>query len=176
MPKTLPTSVLLRDGEVSDAFVREKLERRAAYNTIRTICGMTEAAVGGGLMNRCKLPPEMDGVMRLELGCKLVRGLAGMEVHDASGTVTPVIPSSFSSTRLCIINNTIDRCGIGAAGMACCLSHLRMTWTAHWGPLHDSWNAIRTSAKKTRSGSIWRALVRFSGVANLPFGPFRSTA
>ena len=82
MPKMLPTSVLLRNGEVSDAFVREKLECRAAYNTIRTICGMTDAAAGGGLMNRCKLPPELDAVMRLKLECRLVGGLAGLEVHD----------------------------------------------------------------------------------------------
>lgn len=35
-----------------------------------------------------------------------------------------------------------------------------------WGPFHDQWNSIKMA--------IWRAVVRFSSVANINHGPFRS--
>lgn len=72
-----------------------------------------------------------------------------------------------------ISNHILDR---GSTGSALCwfAQHKKLCWVWSWGPFHDQWNSIKQAAKRCRGGEIWRAIVRFSSVANINHGPFRS--
>ena len=50
----------------------------------------------------------------------------------------------------------------------------RTLWSVFWGPLHDVWNGVKTSAKGVPTW--WQEVVRFAAVCNLNCGPFRSGA
>ena len=142
---------------------------------MKTITAMLEDVMGPNLIARSRLPASIHRhVMRLQPGERRVAHRRGWKIVREGHEDAELIPTDFDVNKLCIINNMIDRCMVGGAGM----NHFMtlMCCGTRWGPLHDSWNAIKTSAKRAHKGRIWSALVRFSGVANLPFGPFRSTA
>ena len=49
---------VLRDHEITEAWVADKVERRAAHATLKAVVVMIESVVGGGLLERCILPME----------------------------------------------------------------------------------------------------------------------
>ena len=95
-------------------------------------------------------------------------------VDGRDGTERRVIPNGFDVRNLLLLNHCIDRGSIGCAALAYCLGPANQLWMVHWGTFHDGWNVVKSACKATQSGHVWKAIVRFSSVANLGFGPFRS--
>jgi hypothetical protein len=167
---------VLRDHEITEAWVADKVERRAAHATLKAVVGMIESVVGGGLLERCVLPDGVN-IMKLKKHEERVTRDGAYHILDTNTKQTqPVLPVDFQVKGLPVVNHTIDRCGIGAAAMHFAMSAKLVLWAVHWGPLHDQWNAIKTACKLASGGAVWAAITKFSGVCNLPFGPFRSSA
>ena len=165
----------MRDQEVADAWVQDRVERHAAHASLRAVFAMVGACCGPRLLERSALPPELQGIMRLNVTETRKSTDAGWCVGGGGrDDLVPVIPPGWRSRDVFIVNHTVDRCGIGASGLAFAMARQQLLWGVHWGRFHDSWNAIKSASKRAVGGAIWRGLVRFSGVANLPSGPYRS--
>ena len=164
----------LRDQDVSDAWVQDRVERKAAHQTLQAVVTMLEAVAGPNLLARSRLPPVLH-VMRLQRGQARRRGPHGFVIDSADATVDVVAPQ-WKAEELLIVHYNIDRCGIGGSAVAFSQCVLQVLWGVTWGRLHDSWNIINTAAKGAAGGRLWQGLVKFSSVTNLPLGPFQSTA
>ena len=174
--KELPPELIVREQAVSEAWVADKLERKSGHAAIRTITAMLETVCGPNVLERSKLPSALAGIMRLPPGSR-------REMHDnrwciesEGGDVTPIIPAGWQSSEVFIVGHGVDRCKVGGSGLAFAMVSQHLCWHPWWGRFHDSWNGINTSSKKTRGGVIWKVLLKFTDVANLPFGPYRSGA
>lgn len=138
---------VLRDHEITEAWVADKVERRAAHATLKAVVGMIESVVGGGLLERCVLPDGVN-IMKLKKHEERVTRDGAYHILDTNTNQTqPVLPADFQVKGLPVVNHTIDRCGIGAAAMHFAMSAKLVLWAVHWGPLHDQWNAIKTACK-----------------------------
>ena len=166
----------MREQAVADAWVADRIERRAAWCTMRTIVAMMETSIGPGLLARSALPLNLRCIMRLAPNEIREETATGWQVRGGAHPPMAVIPDNWNAKSVLFVNHTVDRCAVGGAGLAHAMASRHLLWTTHWGRFHDSWNCVRTSAKQARGGAIWRAVVKFCDIANLPFGPYRSGA
>ena len=177
---------IFRDTVVADAFVQDELQREGAHCLLKTLYAQVGDIVKGGL-SAC-VPPESLFIS------------AFATVHErawkdgrlycqatADGDRTVVIPDSMLTVddfkkQLKFINNTLDRCPTNSCMMNFCIFSASMCMTAYWGRFHDIWNSVKNSATKNmvlQDGSgrvvcLWTSVVRFSSIANINHGPFRS--
>ena len=130
MGKTLELSALLRDQEVASAWAGDKLERRSAHSTLRTIVAMIESAVGPQLLERSELPASLR-VMRLQAGERRKRVADGFVIHGSDDELAWVIPPGWRASDVFIVNHTIDRCAVGASALAFCMASRRQLFAVH---------------------------------------------
>ena len=161
---------LLRDQEVCGACVANRVERRAAHQSMVALVTMLEATVGPNLLSRPRLPATLH-VMRLLWGQTRRRGSRGFVIDRADDTVD-VVPPDWTAEEVLIVHHNIDRCGIGGSAVAFGQCSLLLLWAVTWGRLRDSWKIIKTVAKGEGISKFWQGLVKFSGVTILPLGHF----
>ena len=173
--KTLPLSDVIYDDDLADAWTHDKLERRSSWSELRAVTRMLEAALGPDVVSRSRVPTECTvrpGKL-YEKRCMVNGYWVFVDTRDGSHAMG-VGPDFDVRDRLCI-NHCIDRGSIGTGGLAFAISDVTsLMWPVHFGEHHDRWNAVKAAMKTTRGGLIWRSIVKFSSVANLGFGPFRS--
>ena len=175
--KTLLLADVVYDDDLADLWTRDKLERRSAWSELRAVSRMLEAALGPDALPRSHVPAEctVRPGMTYEKRCMINGYWVFTDTRD--GTHTTVLGPDFDVRDRLVVNHCIDRGSIGAAGLGFAISDVTgLMWPVHFGEHHDRWNAVKAAMKTTRGGVLWRSIVKFSSVANLGFGPFRSGA
>ena len=175
---------VFRDTVVADAFVQDKLQREGAHCLLKTLYAQGSDIVKGGL-SAC-VPPESLYISAFDSQHerawnegRLYVTLDGSKVAVISGSMLTV--DGFKK-QLKFINNTLDRCPTNSCMLNFCIFAQNICITANWGRFHDIWNSVKNAAKKKlllQDGSgrvvcLWTSVVRFSSIANINHGPFRS--
>ena len=183
IPKTIEMDDVFRDTAVADAFVQDKLMREGAHCLLKTFYAQVAEIVQGGL-SAC-VPPE-----NFELGENRLKRVwdpdkRRMFWEDADGNTSVIIPDNMLTVegfakKLKLFTNTLDRCPTNSCMLNFCVFDQGMCLTANWGRFHDIWNSVKNAGKKKIIDStgavvcIWTSVIRFSSIANINHGPFRS--
>ena len=174
--KIIPLQLLWRDQDVSESFIHDRLERKAAHGVLRGLVAQMDGLLGPHTLHRSRLPAtvRLDGFGTHET---LVFPPAGPHVFNReTGASTPVIPCDFRLQDRLTVCHTLDRGSVGRAAVWYGATAAKLLWTFNWGVCHDEWNALKAASKAARGGFIWGQVVRFSSVCNLNAGPFKSAA
>ena len=173
----IPTDLVLRDADVSELYVRSKLERQAAFNALRALLLQIEHLVGKGATARLRLPDDVrvQPLSACERRIWDVDEMAFVVENTRAETVQRCLPESFDVKSCLIVSHCIDRGSIGSAAMNFAMSpRCGYLFATFWGPCHDGNNSAKSAAKKTAGGLVWRHIVKMAAVANFNHGPFRS--
>ena len=169
--KLVPISVIMRDRELSDLWVADRLERQASHQLLQALVTAIEDQFPKPL-TRGVLPAEVN-LQPVDITSSIRMGEGGFLVREDVGTgdTTRVFPPSFNVRSLFITNHTADRSSLCVAIFGY-LAHSGVLLAFHAGIFHDIWNAVRQAGKHV--GQFWKKVVRFASIANLNHGPFRS--
>jgi hypothetical protein len=164
---------ILKDRQLTEWFVQDKLCREAAFNMIHALVTQLEEVFSSPI-SRGILPATVRVGTIADTKLLRVRLTSGKSVivDLVTHAVTPIFPPDFEPRSLFVSNHTIDRGSVGAAAMNFMVAG---GWLANicWGVFHDTWNAAKDGARKM---GWWKEIVRFSKIANFNHGPFRSGA
>ena len=153
------------------------MERQGPWSSNKCVEKMLESVVGPGVYKRSRLPDDVRCSRLKPHEVRRAKPEGMVIVDETTGEETPVFPPGWDPRRQVLLaNHTIDRCSIGAAGVAFCIYKLQLIWAVHWGILHDGWNAVKHGCKRACGGIVWMSVVKVSAVCNLSFKPFRSGA
>ena len=174
--KRVPLELIWRDLSVSQLFVENKLLRVATHALFRCLVTQMEG-VAPDIVNRSRLPADVL-VRTLADRDEVVVSMPDMSlriVNERTRVVRRVFPRNWDPRSVAISNHVLDRGSTGSA-LAWFAQKIQLLWTFVFGVFHDLSNSIKQAAKKTKQGKTWNRVVRFSSIANLNFGPFRSGA
>ena len=168
--------LLLRDSEVAELYVAGRLERKSSYSLFVGVMNQLAGLVGMDAIPRFYLPKDvLVEPMRHWQSRQWDPSTEQFFLTDErEGTQVPIMPEHFDLRELYFCHHTVDRGSTGCAALHFVLGEARALMGVQWGVFHDGWNATKHAAKKSQGGEPWRHVVRFAGVANFPFGPFRS--
>lgn len=172
----MPEEVLWRDEEVAELFVQDKLERKSAHSILRALFAQLQGVFGEGIVQRCRIPAHCH-IWRLAAGeARVVDDSGVSRVQKSDGTVSEVLPPDFRLQDVTTIMSVVDRGTVGRAALWFIGTHGRTAMGWKFGVCHDEWNALKNASKKcvVERSSLWTYLVKFSGIANINHGPYRS--
>ena len=162
---------------MSDLFVTDKLDRAAAWATVRVLMRQVSALGIDKPWDRSMLPPDVLARPLRPLE-RRERGIDGRwYIWKHRGTEgLPILPPTFDVKRQLMLCHVSDSGSVGNSGMNFSMGYVQQLWCTRFGKHHDDWNSAKAGSKQAGSGVIWKSVVRYSAVQNLPYGPFRSGA
>jgi hypothetical protein len=163
-----------RDSHVAALFVEDRLQRTHTHQLLKTVVAQIEDYIPTPV-TRSEIDVVKNPIMPVTPGNKRVvlPGGRPVVVTQASRLVRPCIATCFNITDYLFLTHTVDRGPCNVAALHFMLSR-PVLWSIMWGPLHDTWNAIKTAGKGVPTW--WQEVVRFAAICNLNFGPFRTGA
>jgi hypothetical protein len=172
--KFLSLDIVTRNGELTDAYVQDKLERKASANLLR--CLLTQMSdVQPSIIERSFLDADVLVHRLTDPHEKRIEVRPGLYVIANASTkqVRRILPPNFNVRSYTISNHIVDRCAVNC-GLAFYMMHANALWAFRFGIFHDKWNAIKASFKKSNGKRWWNVLVKMASVMNFNHGPFRS--
>jgi hypothetical protein len=171
--KTVSENYHAMPGSRQDGLANLKLERRASWLELRAVARML-AQVNPQWLERSRLPEVLSGVKPLASPMTYVDLPQGFCTQSPGGEPLQIIPEDWDPDEVMVVGHCIDRGSTGASGVAMIVDEGNTLTIPSWGVYHDGWNSVRPTMKRVANGSIWKAIVRLAGIANLPHGPYRS--
>ena len=179
LSKTFPIAEVVRDTEVSDLWLNDKMQRIPAWHALRGIARQIEQLGIAKPMEK-SLAPATAFLRRCKPNERRALTDAGPRVHISSPvgpeTVVKVFEDEFDPSDTLIVHHHLDR---GSTHFAAVMfagdsrgGNLASAATA--GKIHDVWNSVKNSLKKCGRGRGWAQLVMYSSVNNMPYNPFKT--
>ena len=124
--KTISVSEIDYDPALVQAWLDDKLDRRAAWSELRAVARMMEACMGTDALARSRFPDgcHVDPLPLVRVR-EVVNGVTCIR-DKRTGDITPVLPDDFDVRDRLVVNHTIDRASIGSAAMAFVLCFARL--------------------------------------------------
>ena len=168
--KCLPVELLLRDQEVADLYIQDRLTRESTHQLLRCLWTQCQHLLSSSL-NESKLPNTLH-IMPLTNAHEHWEPRDGQSLHIVNDeTEVAAIPQNFNLTDVLLIHHTVDRSSNNCALVNFVMS-LGYLWSVTWGIFHDTYNSVKAAARLTQDW--WDQVIRFAAYANFFHGPYKS--
>ena len=177
--KRVSLSECHRDQAVAELFIADRLDRISSWATLKVLLKQVDdlgirnawsrSSLASDVVVRRLVPPTE---FRVEGDGPAVASV----VENGSRVCRQIIPRGFDVRSQLMITHVIDRGSSGAAPLYYACGAVGKCWCIRNGIQHDLCNAAKTAGKKHNGAMIWKSVIKFSSVQNLPYGPFRSGA
>ena len=111
VPHLVPIDVLIRDSELTEAFVQDKLKRQTTFKLLKALVSQLESVVPEP-MERSKIPDtvRIGKLLALDDIWRTSTDKDGPMIVDAAGEMPrPVLPIAFDCRQVLVINLQVDR-------------------------------------------------------------------
>jgi hypothetical protein len=176
--KLIPIEQLWMDSEVSMDWKLDKLERKSSYNLFQGLVAQVDTTLGIDSLASSTIPDSLlidpaSGQQTIVIDFDSGND---PQLEDGLDDASCVLPPDWKWTDVLSVIHLLDRGSVGRGTVWFGSTAGRLNWAFAWGQNHDEWNAVRAPAKTIQPGRIWKSVVKFSGIANIPAGPYRSGA
>ena len=158
--------------------VEMHIQQLAARNRITRIDGYCELRSLSHALKGIGFPLEYfqlpDDVHLKPLGQHETREISNgiiYIVNKVAKTKIPQIPPTFDINACPLLCSISDQGGINRASLDYCTFKLNLPLLCLYDPYHRGWNDLRDSMKRTRGGSLFKAMLSFSLLWNCNYGP-----
>ena len=156
----------------------DKLERKSSFNLFQGLVAQVDTTLGIDSLASSTIPDSLlidpaSGQQTIVIDFDSGND---PQLEDLLGDSTCVLPPEWKWTAVLSVIHLLDRGSVGRGTVRFGSTAGRLNWVFAWGQNHDEWNAVRVPATTIQSGRIWKSVVKFSGIANIPAGPYRSGA
>ena len=131
----MPIDLILRDLDIAELYIADKIERVAANQLLKTLADQLEDILPEPIKRGFLADDVMVGPLENPAFRRVLDASGAPKIrHLATGEERPVFPATFNVTDYVTVNHTIDRGSTGATLLHFAMD-LGLLWDVSLGPI-----------------------------------------